>query len=141
VNRGIVVPTASPAAQFAIGKFTHTIDGTVFALLFALLVHPRIPLPNSTLGNLGKGMIYATALAILSAAWWVPYVAFPHLGAGIFSTGSGWKLAFGIFLWHWIYGYFLGTIYNPLAADKGGPGVEVVYRRGPQVTWAPPTRT
>jgi hypothetical protein len=56
---------------------THTIDGIVFALLFALLVSPMIPLPNSTLGNLGKGMINATALAILSAAWWVPYVAFP----------------------------------------------------------------
>ncbi len=118
VNGAIAVPTASTGAQFAIGEFTHTIDGIVFALLFALLVHPRIPLRNNTLGNLGKGMIYGTALAILSAAWWVPYVAFPHSGAGVFSTGFGWKLVFGIFLWHWIYGYFLGTIYNPLPADE-----------------------
>jgi len=36
----------------------------------------------------------------------------------VFSTGFGWKLVFGIFLWHWIYGYFLGTVYNPVPADE-----------------------
>jgi hypothetical protein len=118
VNGAIILPTGSPVAQFAVGELMHTADGIAFALLFALLVHPRIPLPNSTLGNLGKAIIYGTALAIISAAWWVPYVAFPHSGARVFSTGFGWKLVFGIFLWHWIYGYFLGTIYNPLPADE-----------------------
>ena len=118
VNGAIIFPTGSPVAQFAAGELVHTADGVVFALLFALLVHPRIPLPNTILGNLAKAISYGMVLAIISAAWWVPYVAFPHSGAGAFSTGFGWKLVFGIFLWHLIWGYLLGTIYSPLPADE-----------------------
>lgn len=118
VNGAIILPTGSPVAQFAVGELVHSVDGVVFALLFALLVHPRIPLPNTIIGNLAKAIIYGTVLAIISAAWWVPYVAFPHSGAGVFSSGFGWKLVFGIFLWHWIYGYLLGTVYSPLPADE-----------------------
>jgi hypothetical protein len=29
------------------------------------------------------------------------------------AASLGWKLTFGVFLWHWIYGYFLGTVYCP----------------------------
>jgi hypothetical protein len=87
-----------------------------FALLFALLFHPLVPLRNTMLGNLAKAVLYGTVLALISAAWWVPAVYVPH-HAGFLSTSLGWKLTFGIFLWHWIYGYFLGTVYCPAPAD------------------------
>jgi hypothetical protein len=118
VNGLLIIPTASPGAQYAAGELSHFADGVFFALLFALLFHPLVPLRNTLLGNLIKALIYGTILAIISAAWWVPYVGFPHAGAGVFSTGFGWKLVFGIFLWHWIYGYFLGTVYCPLPMES-----------------------
>ena len=72
-----------------------------------------MPLRNTILGNLIKAILYGSILAAISAAWLVPYVVYPHSGAGAFSSGFGWKLTFGIFLWHWIYGFFLGSVYCP----------------------------
>jgi hypothetical protein len=109
---GIPVGTPATAATYLVGELSHFTDGLFFALLFALLFHPLVPLRNTLLGNLIKGLLYGTVLAIISAAWWVPAVYVPH-HAGFLSTSLGWKLTFGIFLWHWIYGYFLGTVYCP----------------------------
>ncbi len=117
VNGMLIIPTASSGAQYAAGELSHFADGVFFALLFALLFHPLVPLRNTLLGNLIKAVIYGTVLAIISAAWWVPAVYLPH-HAGFLSTSLGWKLTFGIFLWHWIYGYFLGTVYCPQPKDE-----------------------
>jgi len=35
----------------------------------------------------------------------------------LFSGPDGWKLPFGILLWHLIYGGVLGPLYDPEAAD------------------------
>jgi hypothetical protein len=111
---GLPATSAPTPAIYIVGELSHFTDGIFFALLFALLFHPLVPLRNTMLGNLIKAMLYGTVLAIISAAWWVPAVYVPH-HAGFLSTGVGygWKLTFGIFLWHWIYGYFLGTVYCP----------------------------
>jgi hypothetical protein len=110
--------TPVTGAVYFAGEISHFADGVFFALLFALLFHPFIPVRNTILGNLIKAFLYGTVLAFISAAWWVPAVAAPH-HAGFLSTGLGygWKLTFGIFLWHWIYGYFLGTVYCPAPKD------------------------
>jgi hypothetical protein len=114
VNGALIIPTASASSQYFAGWISHFADGVFFGLLFALLFHPLVPLRNTILGNIIKAILYGSVLAIISAGWFVPYVAYPHSGAGIFSSGFGWKLVFGIFLWHWIYGYFLGSVYCPL---------------------------
>jgi hypothetical protein len=121
VNGQLIIPTASASAQYFAGAISHFADGVFFALLFALLFHPLVPLRNTLLGNLIKALLYGTVLAIISAAWWVPAVYVPH-HAGFLSTSLGWKLTFGIFLWHWIYGYVLGTVYCPLPKDASAPG-------------------
>ncbi len=123
VNGQLIIPTSSPGIQYFAGAISHFADGVFFALLFALLFHPLIPLRNTLLGNLIKALLYGTVLAIISAAWWVPAVYVPH-HAGFLSTGLGWKLTFGIFLWHWIYGYFLGTVYCPAPRARKGPSDE-----------------
>ena len=110
------VGTTPTAATYLVGELSHFADGVFFALLFALLFHPLVPLRNTMLGNLVKALLYGTVLAVISAAWWVPAVYVPH-HAGFLSTSLGWKLTFGIFLWHWIYGYFLGTVYCPSPND------------------------
>jgi hypothetical protein len=130
VNGALIIPTSSASAQYFAGWISHFADGVFFALLFALLFHPLVPLRNTILGNIIKAILYGSVLAIISAAWFVPYVAYPHSGAGIFSSGFGWKLVFGIFLWHWIYGYFLGSVYCPLPRQpvvpeaRSAPSVE-----------------
>jgi hypothetical protein len=121
VNGALIIPTASPGTQYFAGLLSHFADGVFFALLFALLFHPLVPLRNTLLGNLIKALLYGTVLAIISAAWWVPAVYVPH-HAGFLSTSLGWKLTFGIFLWHWIYGYFLGTVYCPMPKATRAPG-------------------
>jgi len=113
---GIQVGTPPTAATYLVGELSHFTDGIFFALLFALLFHPLVPLRNTMTGNLLKALLYGTVLALISAAWWVPALYVPH-HAGFLATSLGWKLTFGIFLWHWIYGYFLGTVYCPAPAD------------------------
>jgi hypothetical protein len=120
VNGQLIIPGASVGARYFAGELSHFADGVFFALLFALLFHPLVPLRNTLLGNLAKALLYGTVLALISASWWVPAVYVPH-HAGFLSTGLGWKLTFGIFLWHWIYGYFLGTVYCPLPEGAGAP--------------------
>ena len=120
VNGALVLPAASPGAQFAAGAFVHTVDGVVFALLFAVLVRGRLPLADTPAGSMQKGVVYSIVLALISAGFLVPYVYFPKTGAGLFSFGydDGWKLPAAILLWHLVYGYFLGTLYSPTAAQQ-----------------------
>jgi len=120
---GVPVGTPPTAAVYLVGELSHFTDGVFFALLFALLFHPLVPLRNTLLGNLIKALLYGTVLAIISAAWWVPAVYVPH-HAGFLSTSLGWKLTFGIFLWHWIYGYFLGTVYCPQPRAANEPAAK-----------------
>ena len=120
---GIPVGTPATAATYIVGELSHFTDGVFFALLFALLFHPLIPIRNTLLGNLIKAFLYGTVLAVISAAWWLPAVYIPH-HAGFLSTSLGWKLTFGVFLWHWIYGYFLGTVYCPSPLDELAPAAE-----------------
>ena len=108
--------TAPTAAVYFVGELSHFTDGVFFALLFALLFHPLVPIRNTIGGNLIKAILYGTVLAVISAGWWVPTLYAPH-HMGFLSTAFGWKLAFAIFLWHWIYGYFLGTVYCPAPKD------------------------
>jgi hypothetical protein len=117
VNGAVIFPKADGVAQYWAGFVAHSLDGLVFALLYALLVHPQLPFRNSNVGNVVKGMLYGTVLAVVSIGFMVPYVYFPHSGAGVFSTGFGFKLIFAVFLWHWAYGFFLGTVYDPAEAD------------------------
>jgi hypothetical protein len=114
-----IAPFSAPptAAVYMVGELSHFADGVFFALLFALLFHPIVPIRNTIGGNLIKAFLYGTVLAVISAGWWTPTLLAPH-HAGFLSTGLGWKLVFAIFLWHWIYGYFLGTVYCPAPKDS-----------------------
>jgi hypothetical protein len=103
------------AGSFFVGQSIHMVDGIVFTLLYVILVWSRIPLPNTNIGNIEKGLVYGTVLAIISMGFLVPYVYAPKQGYGIFSfdTDAGWKLPLAILLWHLVYGFFVGTLFNP----------------------------
>jgi hypothetical protein len=116
-NGAVVDPKASVAVQFSIGEFIHGIDCIVFALIFALFVFPLLGKIVTPAANMAKAIFFGLVLATLSAGFLVPYVYFPHAGAGVFGSGYGWKLVFAIYLWHFIFGVNLGMMYNPLPLD------------------------
>ena len=109
---------ASYVTTFLVGGGAHYLNGLCFALLFAFAVHPLIPIRNTALGNLAKGLIWGTVLAIVSAGFMTPYVFEPDAHLGFFSHRAGFLFILAIFIWHWIFGATLGTIYNPLPDDE-----------------------
>ena len=113
-NGFVVDPKGSIPVQFAIGEFIHGFDGLVYTLIFAVVLFPLFKWRNSSLGNMGKALIFALVLGTFSAGFMVPYVYYPHFGAGIFASGFGWKTVFAIYLWHLVFGVNLGMMYNPL---------------------------
>jgi len=116
-NGLVVLPKSSPAVQFSAGEFIHGIDGIVFVLFFAMFIFPRLGRSRTQGANMGRALLFAFVLATLSAGFLVPYVYFPHVGAGIWASGFGWKTVFAIYLWHLGFGVNLGLFYNPLAKD------------------------
>ena len=138
VNGALVVPGGSPGAQWFAGAFVHTVDTVVFALLFVVFLWRMIPFPNTSFGNVGKGVVYSVILAVLSAGVLVPYVYFQKVGLDAFSFGIpfpvpqpstaaaqaavytdiGWKLPFAILVWHLVYGFFLGALYDPSSRSR-----------------------
>lgn len=119
VANGMVVDAkASIPVQFAIGEFIHGIDCIVFALIFALFVFPVLGRRVTPGMNMAKAIVFGLVLATLSAGFLVPYVYYPHIGAGVFGSGFGWKLVFAIYLWHVIYAVNLGLMYNPLSVKE-----------------------
>jgi hypothetical protein len=112
INGAVYLPGVSKGLVFWSGGFFHYTDGFVFTLVYVIALHPAIPLPWSTRGNLAKGLVLGTVLAVISCIWMIPEVyAIPH--AGFFSLNLGWKLVLAVFIWHWVYGLNVGLIYNP----------------------------
>lgn len=112
-NGILLLPDQSVVAQFWSGSIYHYLTGICFGIIFAYLIHPRLPLPNTVLGNVGKALIWGGVLATLSALLWVPR-NFPQFDPGFFTNNLGWKTVLGIYLWHAVYGLHLGALYNPL---------------------------
>jgi hypothetical protein len=120
-NGGVLVPYASKPVEFWTGGLFNYANGLVFAVLFAIVLHPAMPWRSTTGGNILKGLALGTILSVIACVWMIPRVyKFP--GAGFFSLGLGWKLVLAVFVWHWIWGLHLGVIYNP----KNHRGVPMV---------------
>lgn len=118
-NGEVVLPKASATAQFVIGEvFIHGLDGVVFTLIYAIAIFPLFSRllggSVSALANMAKGFVYGAVLATISIGFLTPYVYAPHEGAGLFTTGFGWKLMLAIYLFHVAFGVNLGLMYNPI---------------------------
>ena len=107
---------AVTADSFFVGHSLHFVNGVVFAALFGILFREDIGfLKNTFGGNISKGLLYGVIMTIISAGLLVPYAYVPEQGYGLFlfDGPDGWKLPFGILVWHLIYGLFLGLLYQP----------------------------
>lgn len=106
---------ATSADSFFVGHSLHFVNGIVFAILWGVLFREEVPLGRSLGGNISKGLIYGVIMTVISAGLLVPYAYVPEQGYGLFlfDGPDGWKLPFGILIWHLIYGLFLGLLWNP----------------------------
>jgi hypothetical protein len=116
-NGSVIDPKGSFMNQWILGEFVHGFDGLVFTLMFALFLFPLFKIGNSSGANMTKALVFAAILATFSAGFLVPYVYYPHFGAGVFASGFGGKTVFAIYLWHLVFGVNLGAMYNPLSTD------------------------
>jgi hypothetical protein len=111
---------AVPAEEFGTtgsyfaGNSLHYLNGIVFAILYAVLALPIMPFRNTHGGNVARGVLYSVVLTVISLGILVPYAYVPKQGYGFFafSGPDGWKLPFAVLVWHLIYGFFLGTLFQ-----------------------------
>jgi hypothetical protein len=106
--------------SFFAGQSLHFVNGIVFAILFAVLARPMMPFRNTHAGNVLSGLLYSVVMSIISLGLLVPYAYVPKQGYGFFSFygPDGWKLPAAVLLWHLIYGFFLGTLYQIRDTEK-----------------------
>jgi hypothetical protein len=106
---------SNAAGLFFVGQALHFVNGIVFGILFGVLFRGMLNLKDSNGGNIAKGLIYGVIMTIISVAVLVPYAYVPYQGYGLFLLDGpdGWKLPFSILVWHLIYGFFLGALYQP----------------------------
>ena len=114
-NGLVYVPHAGPLALFVIGGVFHYLDGVFFALVYAIALAPYLPLRSTAAGNLAKGLLFGTVLAIIALLIMTPLVYAPARGseAGFFSSNFGWQYIVSVFIFHWVYGLHLGLVYSP----------------------------
>jgi len=116
-NGSVVLPKSSAAVQFSAGGLIHGIDGVVFTMIFVVFVYPLLGQSRAPAANMARGIFFGVVLATLTAGFLVPYVYYPHAGAGIFGSGYGWRVVLAIYLWDLVFGVTLGLLYSPLKAD------------------------
>jgi hypothetical protein len=99
--------------SFFMGHTLHFVNGIVFAMLWGILF--REDVAKFIESNVLSGLVYRVIMTIISAGLRVPYAYVPEQGYGLFlfDGPDGWKLPFGIMLWHLIYGLFQGLLWNP----------------------------
>lgn len=114
---GAVVDEAFAVSSnaFFVGHTLHFVNGIVFGVLFGILARDMLPGRNTPSGSIVKGLLYGVIMTIISVGLLVPYAYLPEQGYGLFlfDGPDGWKLPFAILVWHLIYGFFLGSLYQP----------------------------
>ena len=114
---------ATSGESFFTGHALHFVNGIVFGLLYGILFRELLPQWKRTNGgNIALGLFYSVIMSIISAGLLVPYAYVPNQGYGLFlfDGPDGWKLPFAILVWHVIYGFFLGALYQPTEVDTAG---------------------
>ena len=111
---------ATSGESFFVGNALHFVNGIIFAILFGIMFREDVPgVKNTYGGNILKGVIYSVIMSIISVGLLVPYAYVPEQGYGffLFDGPDGWKLPLAVLVWHLIYGYFLGLLYQPTEID------------------------
>lgn len=114
-----VFATYGTADAFWAGNALHFVNGIVFTILYGILARPMMPFRYDHNGHILSGLLYGTVMAIISVGLLVPYAYVPEQGYGffLFDGPDGWKLPFAVLVWHLIYGFFIGLLYQPASEE------------------------
>ncbi|NEA31327.1 hypothetical protein [Streptomyces sp. SID13031] len=118
-NGMVYLPDGTHLQQFLVGGLSHYVDGVLFAVIFAIAIAPRLPLPATAMGNVGKALLFGTVLGVLALLVTAPFVFGPARGVhdALIAFHSGWEYVLSVLIFHWLYGLHLGLIYNPLDGE------------------------
>jgi hypothetical protein len=116
----LIAPNAPDVTQYLLGYLASSINGFIFGLVFAYLIRPVIPLPNSRIANFLAGQVAGVGLSLVALAWWTP-ANFPAFHPGVFSTGLGAKIIIGTFVWHAVYFFNLTSFLDALGPRPWAP--------------------
>lgn len=113
VNGTSVQGFAVSSNAFFTGQTLHFVNGIVFAMLWGIFF--REDVARWVRNNIMRGLLYGLIMTVISAGLLVPYAYVPKQGYGLFLFygPDGWKLPFGVLVWHLIYGLFLGLLWSP----------------------------
>jgi hypothetical protein len=111
---------ATSPGSFFTGNALHFVNGIVFTILYAILFLPLMRFKNTHGGNVASGVLYSVILTVISVGVLVPYAYVPNQGYGLFlfDGPDGWKLPFSILVWHLIWGFFLGTLFQIRGSNR-----------------------
>jgi hypothetical protein len=111
---GAPVEEFGTTGSYFVGQSLHFVNGVIFTILYAVLALHMMPFRNTHGGNVLRGLLYSVVLTIISLGVLVPYAYVPKQGYGLFTFygPDGWKLPAAVLLWHLIWGFFLGTLYQ-----------------------------
>ena len=98
-NGFLIAPHATDLQKFLLGYGAVSINGFIFALAYAYLVRPLLPLPSTRFGNFIAGQVVGVGMSVVALLWFTP-LNFPEFHPGFFSQGFGWKLMVGTFVYH-----------------------------------------
>ncbi|HZS88587.1 MAG TPA: hypothetical protein VFE42_14025 [Chloroflexota bacterium] len=92
----------------------HLAAGMIWALVYAVLVEPRLTGPGWR-----KGLIFASVPCLISL-----FILLPLLGAGVFGAdlGTGPLAGLGIIFLHAVYGFIMGEFYEPAVSGAVAAG-------------------
>jgi len=116
LSNGVIAAPNTPegtAASYFAGQFMHYLDGLAFTVVYAFLLHPRLPFRDNDAGNFLKAQVFSTVLALISVGLLVPLIYEPGKGFGLFSFGHGWQFPLAVWIWHLVFGAHLAALYNP----------------------------
>jgi hypothetical protein len=125
------VPPASDFEVFITGWLFHLFTGLTLTAVYTFVIRPQLPLAYSKWSNLAAGMAFGVLLAVISFTILTPLLDPYNANPGWFSLDlrladtnggglhPGWKTPIAIIFWHLVYGFHLGSFYNPTPEAEG----------------------
>jgi hypothetical protein len=98
-NGFLIAPQAGDVSKYLLGYLACSVNGFIFGMAYAYLVRPLLPLPTTRFGNFIGAQAFGVGMSVVALLWFTP-LNFPAFHPGFFSTGFGWKLIVGTFVFH-----------------------------------------
>jgi hypothetical protein len=119
-NGYLIAPQAGDVPRYLLGYLACSVNGFIFGLAYAYLIRPLLPLPVTRFGNFIAAQAVGVGMSVVALLWFTP-LNFPDFHPGFFSTGFGWKLIIGTFVFHGAFFLQLSSFLDALGSKPWSP--------------------